>query len=250
MAMIRRQLSSLLRALPWPLFMTSALIAALFVAWQALIAVDYLYPVWYEAIDVDKTIAQYGPQNRQGKLSFETTTKNERVRLFAALADAVHDRGQGLEALVYHDSNGRPIDTLLTAPEIVHLQDVARLFDWLRMFGWVALGALIVLLGWLRWRRQALPSLRKLLLGTVSGIAVIGVVIVALGPVKVFYQLHEWIFPPGHQWFFFYQDSLMSMMMKAPVLFGPIALTWALLSLLLIAVLLIVAKSLLLVRSP
>ncbi len=245
MAMIRQQFPSLFRALSWSLFTTSTLAAALFVAWQALAAVDYLYPVWYEALDIDQTIAHYGPQNRQGKLLFETTTKNERVRLFAALVNAVHHRGQGLENLVYHDSAGRPIDTLLTAPEIVHLQDVARLFDWLRISGWVALGALIALFGWLRWRRQALPSLRKLLLGTVSGIVVVGAVIFALGTVKVFYQLHEWIFPPGHQWFFFYEDSLMSMMMKAPELFGPIALSWAVLSLMLITALLIVAKRLL-----
>ncbi len=243
--MIRRQFSSLFRILPWALFTTLALVVCLFVAWKALIAVDYLYPVWYQALDIDQTIAQYGPQNRQGKLFFETTTKEERVRLFSALADAVHDRGKGLENLVYHDSGGRPITTLLTAPEVVHLQDVARLFVWLEKAGWLALVALIALFCWLRWRQRALPSLRKLLFGTIIGIAIAGVVIIALDPVKVFYQLHEWIFPQGHQWFFFYEDSLMSTMMKAPALFGPIALTWALLSLLLMSVLLIVAKRLL-----
>ena len=242
--MKRQRFTYLFRALPWALLMTLSLVTTLFVSWRVLIAVDYLYPIWYEAIDIDETIARYGPQNRQGKLLFETTTKDERVHLFAALVDAVHDQGRGLEDLVYHDSSGRPIATLLTAPEIVHLQDVARLFGWLRMFGWVALGALIVLLGWLRSRQQALPSLRKLLLGTVSGIAIVGAVTVVLGPIKVFYQLHEWIFPSGHQWFFFYEDSLMSMMMKAPELFGPIVLTWALLSLLLITALLIAARHL------
>jgi Protein of unknown function (DUF1461) len=240
--MTRKGFSYRFRALPWALFMILTLVASLFVAWQALIAVNY--PVWYEALDIDQTIAQYGPQNRQSKLLFETTTKNERVRLFAALVEAVHDQGKGLEDLVYHDSGGRPIAPLLTAPEIVHLQDVARLFGWLRMFGWVTLGALIVL-GWLRWRRHALPSLQKLLLGTVTGVALLGAVVAALGPTEVFYQLHEWIFPHGHQWFFFYEDSLMSMMMKAPALFGPIALTWALLSLLLVTALLIAAKRLL-----
>lgn len=243
--MTRQRFSFLFRALPWALFMISALVVALFLAWRALIAVDYLYPVWYEAIDIEQTITRYGPQNRHGKLLFEMTTKSERVRLFAALADAVHNQGRGLENLVYHDSSERPIATLLTMPEIVHLQDVARLFDWLQMIGWMTLGALIVLLAWLRSRRQVLPSLRKLLLGTIGGIALVGVVIIVLGPTRVFYQLHEWIFPPGHQWFFYYEDSLMSMMMKAPDLFGPIALTWALLSLLLIAVLLIAAKRLL-----
>jgi uncharacterized membrane protein len=40
---------------------------------------------------------------------------------------------------------------------------------------------------------------------------------------EVFYAFHEAIFPPDHQWFFYYQDSLMSTMMKAPFLFGYIA---------------------------
>jgi hypothetical protein len=47
----------------------------------------------------------------------------------------------------------------------------------------------------------------------------------------VFYGLHTWIFPPGHAWFFYYQDSLMTMMMKAPELFAYIALTLAVVSL-------------------
>ena len=239
------KLSTIFRAVSWAALTTLIVISAAFIAWQALKTADYLYPVWYEALDIDQTIAHYGPQNRHGKLLFETTTKLERVRLFASLADAVHNQGRGLEDLVYHDSNKRPIATLLTIAEIVHLQDVARLFGWLRMFGSLVIGALIALLAWLRWRRHALPQLRKLLLGTVSGIAFIGAVIVAWGPTTVFYQLHDWIFPSGHQWFFYYEDSLMSMMMKAPDLFGPIALTWALLSLLLIAVLLIAAKRLL-----
>jgi Protein of unknown function (DUF1461) len=233
------------RTLPWFVFMALTLVAALFLSWRALIGFDYLYPVWYETLDIDQTIAQYGPQNRQGKLLFETTTKIERVRLFSALADAVHHQGRGLKDLVYQDSTGHPIATLLTAPEIVHLQDVARIFGWLQTVGWVALAALVVLLTWLRSGRQVLPSVRKLLLWTVSGIAIVGAVVVALGPTKLFYQLHEWIFPPGHQWFFFYQDSLMSTMMKAPVLFGPIALTWALLSLLVTTALLIGTKRLL-----
>ncbi|MFN2223885.1 MAG: DUF1461 domain-containing protein, partial [Candidatus Promineifilaceae bacterium] len=39
-----------------------------------------------------------------------------------------------------------------------------------------------------------------------------------------------WICPPGHQWFFYYQDSLMTTMMKAPVLFAGIAAEWLVLT--------------------
>jgi hypothetical protein len=41
--------------------------------------------------------------------------------------------------------------------------------------------------------------------------------------VPVFYALHDWIFPPDRPWFFYYQDSLLTTMMKAPDLFGAIA---------------------------
>ncbi len=43
------------------------------------------------------------------------------------------------------------------------------------------------------------------------------------GPEAVFYQFHIWLFPADHEWFFYWQDSLMSTLMKAPVLFGGIA---------------------------
>ena len=39
----------------------------------------------------------------------------------------------------------------------------------------------------------------------------------------MFYQFHIWLFPADHEWFFYWQDSLMSTLMKAPVLFGGIA---------------------------
>jgi hypothetical protein len=36
-----------------------------------------------------------------------------------------------LAKLQYHDENGHVIDTLLRDPEVVHLQDVAKLIEWL-----------------------------------------------------------------------------------------------------------------------
>ena len=45
-----------------------------------------------------------------------------------------------------------------------------------------------------------------------------------------FYALHEWIFPDNHQWFFYYQESLMTVLMKAPDLFGAISVLIALLA--------------------
>lgn len=44
-----------------------------------------------------------------------------------------------------------------------------------------------------------------------------------IGPTRVFYTLHEWVFPSDHQWMFSYQESLMTTLMKAPDLFAAIA---------------------------
>ena len=53
---------------------------------------------------------------------------------------------------------------------------------------------------------------------------IITIVFLIFGAKAIFYQMHVLIFPPDHQWFFYYQDSLMSTMMKAPDLFAGIAL--------------------------
>lgn len=72
-----------------------------------------------------------------------------------------------------------------------------------------------------------MPSVRIQLAGLAVLSAVIGIILAVIGPKAVFTQMHIWVFPPQHKWFFYYQDSLMSTMMHAPVLFGGIAAQWA-----------------------
>ena len=42
--------------------------------------------------------------------------------------------------------------------------------------------------------------------------------------------MHEMVFPDDHQWFFYYQDSLMTTLMKAPDIFFAIGAVWAILA--------------------
>jgi hypothetical protein len=223
----------------WTLFALLIFLAALCLAWQSLAQVDFLYPVWYDTIGIEQTIATYGPRNRF-RHQFEHTSRVERIRLFAAIVDAIHQRGAGLADLTYHEPDGRPITRLLTPPEIVHLQDVARLIARLSAVGMLAMLGWPLLLAVLWWQRVAMPPLSHLLLTVVGLLATVGVTILVLGPVRVFYALHTWIFPPGHQWFFYYEDSLMTLLMKAPEIFGYITLTLATLTLLLFLMLLLV----------
>jgi hypothetical protein len=72
-------------------------------------------------------------------------------------------------------------------------------------------------------QKLAFPSLRNIVLGFCAGIFVISAIVLSLGATQVFYWLHTKVFPEGHQWFFYYEDSLMTTLMKAPDIFAFIA---------------------------
>jgi hypothetical protein len=227
----------------WVLFGLTALLTAAYIAWLTLAQINFLYPLWHDVIGIDRTIEIFGPQNRY-RQGFQQTSEAERSRLFAAIVDAIHNQGKGLRELVYHDTSGRALGRLLREPEILHLKDVARLIDQLKRFGLGASISTVALLIVIRQQRLPVPSLASLMLGAAVPLGSVTAVVLLLGPVEVFYWLHTLIFPPGHEWFFYYQDSLMSTMMKAPDLFGYIAAAWAMLSLLLLAGFLIAATPL------
>jgi hypothetical protein len=217
------------RSLLWATLLLAALPASLLASWQLLRSADFLYPLWYEAIGIDRTIAEYGPKNHYRE-HFELTTKDERSRLFAAIVAAIHDGGRGLETLTYHDARGNPVAPLLRAPEITHLHDVARLVEWFYRLG---LGATLIWLLALAqlWRlRLPPPPLGRYFAGLGLAVAALSLGVIAVGAEKVFYTAHTLIFPAGHQWFFYYEESLMTMLMKAPDLFAAIAAEWLLLS--------------------
>jgi hypothetical protein len=225
-------MTRLLERMRWPLLLVTALFTALFIAWLALSAVDFLYPVWHKTLDIGDTVRVYGPQNHN-RHGFERTNAEEHARLFAAIVHAVENGGRGLEDLRYRDAQGQAIDLLLTRPEIVHLQDVARLVGAFQHFGWACTLVFIAIAASLRLWPAPRPAVKKYLT-YLAVIVLLGVgALLALGPKAVFYKLHTWIFPPGHLWFFYYQDSLMTTLMKAPVLFAGIAAEWLALTLLL-----------------
>ncbi len=216
-------LKKLLHTLRWSVFFISLFISTFFLAWCLSAQQQFFYPFWYHQLGIDSTIEKYGPQNKNIG-GFQNTTEQERFRLFAAINKAVHNDGHGLSSLRFHDPSTHQVKTFLTAPEIMHLQDVAKLLNTLRLVGIVAVGAMLCLLGYSLWRRDKLPALKTLHL---YGLLVLGMSVIAtlvIGAEKVFYQFHIWIFPPGHPWFFYYQDSLMSTSMQAPNLFGAIAI--------------------------
>jgi len=116
---------------------------------------------------------------------------------------------------------------LLHEAEIIHLKDVARLISFLIKLLVFSSAVWLVYSAYLVKTQSAFPKLTA----QVSGFALVAVlvlaIILAFGWETTFNQLHIWIFPAEHQWFFYYQDSLMSTMMWAPHLFSYIGLAWA-----------------------
>ncbi|MBL4865977.1 MAG: DUF1461 domain-containing protein [Pseudomonadales bacterium] len=213
------------------------IVSCFYLGWKTLATVDFLYPFWYQQIGIDHAIDRFSPQNRY-KNNFAETDDAERFRLFNAILEAVQNEGKGLSSIKYHHPNGEPIDTLLRKAEIVHLQDVAKIitaFFWAGLISTITLFPALVLL---QIKKIPMPKITTLIVSLSAIFSVAGVLVLTIGPVKFFYALHSYIFPDNHQWFFYYQDSLMTTMMLAPTLFGYIAFSWALLSFIFIALLL------------
>ncbi len=207
----------------------SGLIVALGITWWIMAQMNFSYGFWHGYGGMAEGIDRLAKTNVQ-KFGFEKTTKEQREDLFKQIMDCIHNNGKGLEEITYK-VDGFPEQTLLVESEVIHLNDVANL---------IQLGFYIVMVGCFVWgglwffygfRGRVAPSL-LLQIGTILlFVLVVVAVVFAIGPVPVFYQLHVWLFPEGHQWYFYFQKSLMATMMYAPNFFGWVAVEWLAISL-------------------
>ncbi len=207
----------------------SCLITAFWISWHALAQVNFGYSMGYDLLDMAH-IQRFGPTN-QYRHGFEQTSRHQHMTLFAEIVDAIQHGGKGLGDIRYFAGNHS--DRLLRKPEVVHLQDVANLitlFNQVAMASVVLLVMLVLLYRRLGWQP---PTAKRILLGSAITLAVAGLFLLIVGPTQTFYWLHTKVFPDDHQWFFYYQESLMTTLMKAPDLFGFIAALWGLAALVL-----------------
>lgn len=202
----------------WPIFFVCQLISLALLSWHLAAQWHFAYPVGYKLLDLETHIAEYAPLNRN-KAEFEHTTPEEHWRLFGEITDAVQDGGRGLQRISYTLRNGQSTG-LMHEAEIIHLQDVANLIDIFYQTGLICVALWLVFIALAAWKKWSPPSNKKVFTGfmVIIGLAALGILIV--GPTAVFYWLHVKIFPPGHQWFFYYQDSLMTTLMEAPDIFA------------------------------
>ncbi len=217
----------------WGFYLLLTFLATLPVSWWVLSNADFAYPVLYDQIGVAEHIERYAPKNNKQKLGFELTSKEKRLELFHQVSESIQNHGKGLAQLSYKGQNyqGKNNQTvaLFTSAEVTHLQDVANLLDKLKPLSiglivlWLSVGLVLVM------KKVKPPSVKQWLISTLVLALVVGATL-ALGPEKIFNQLHVWVFPNNHQWFFYYEESLMSTMMKAPDIFGFIAGIFVLMS--------------------
>ncbi|WP_191321735.1 DUF1461 domain-containing protein [Colwellia sp. C1TZA3] len=219
-----------IRPLLWCIFALALLVFSLGISWQVSKATNFLYGFWYQTLEINTVISTNVPKNTQGKRDFPINDIKLHKQKFANIVQAIHQHGNGLAAISYLNHQA-VLQKLLTKSEVQHLQDVANLLDSMSQIWW---GNLLFLLSLLifysRKAKQltaesirAMPTAKQKL----SSLACFVVLVIAMlgiwGFTAVFYYLHTVIFPSEHQWFFYYQDSLMSSLMKAPDIFAAIA---------------------------
>ncbi len=215
----------------WFLLFPCLLFSSVFVSWHALSKVNFLYNFWYENTQLESFIDHYAPLNRY-KDQFENTDQVERVRLFAEIVASINKGGQGLGEISYRNPQGELIDSLLRQSEVEHLEYVANLISFLNYLGSTSIFLSLSCLGLLIFFKVASPVLKKTLGIYALIVFLLFLIVMVVGPLNVFVFLHELAFPKGHQWFFYYQDSLMTTLMMAPDLFAYFAAVWVGLSIL------------------
>ena len=238
------------RQLIWCVFALALLVFALGISWQVSKTSSFLYGFWYQTLDIQQVINKSVPKNSQGKRDFPTDDSQLHEKKFADIVQAIHQHGDGLAEIRYVNLQGIS-RKLLTPSEVQHLQDVANLLDSISHYWWGNLFLLLSLLVFycrklknytaLNARQSLIKSTRKLPTGkqkflTLAGFVLcIAALLGILGFTEVFYYLHTVVFPANHQWFFYYNDSLMASLMKAPDIFAAIAMQLVVVALLIAA---------------
>ena len=207
-------------------------------SWHLLSKADFFFAQIYEYNELEDHIDHYAPQNRN-RDDFEVTTRQERVRIFGEIVTAINSGGSGLDDIEYRTRSGEKIDKFLTSPEIEHLSDVSDLVSYAHRIGLIVAGALAIfyfscrahksIKGTHLWRPASVASsfISMLILSSTIVAAVF-----AVGPQTVFYALHEVFFADKAQWYFYFQESLMTTLMPESV-FATIAVMLFLVTLML-----------------
>jgi len=205
------------------------LVSCLYVSWQVLSQANFLYDQIYEHNGLEAHVNEFAPLNRNDKESFALTSKTERVRVFSDIAREINTGGGGLGSITYTPEGADAATPFLVEAERDHLQDVANLVSSLKPIGAVIASLLIAFYGFCwyykvsRYQYFWRPSGVFVSLFQIAAVAALCVAITfAIGPQQTFYLLHEWAFSDKAQWYFYFEDSLMTTLMPE-IVFANIA---------------------------
>ena len=205
------------------------LVSCLYVSWQVLSQANFLYDQIYEHNNLEAHVNEFAPLNRNDKESFALTSKTERVRVFSDIAREINTGGGGLGSITYTPEGADAATPFLVEAERDHLQDVANLVSSLKPIGAVIASLLIAFYGFCwyykvsRYQYFWRPSGIFVSLFQIAAVAALCVAITfALGPQQTFYLLHEWAFSDKAQWYFYFEDPLMTTLMPE-IVFANIA---------------------------
>lgn len=228
-------MNSIIRQFLWLIFALSLLVFSLGVSWQISKLSNFYYNTWYQVLSIEEVIQKQVPINTQGKTDFPIKNTALHQQMFADIVAAIHEQGVGLKDIIYHNNNGR-IAPLLTQSEVIHLQDVANLLTKVTYIWLVNILVLLCFLdlychGYLskflkakiKTQQLSMPTGKGKLLSILCFFTLLVIIFSLWGFTDIFYYLHTLVFPVDHQWFFYYRDSLMSTLMKAPDIFAVIA---------------------------
>lgn len=204
------------------------IIACALLSWHLLSKANFFFYHIYEYNELQEHIDKYAPQNRN-RDNFEDTTKEERVRIFGEMVTAINNNGLGLSDIEYRLRSGEIIDTFLTEPELNHLVDVSDLISGVNRIGIIVSFSLILFyLLCLFYKIKKGVSFWKPAGVTISfiNICVLALIVTGtifiVGPREVFHKFHEWFFANKGQWYFYFEDSLMTTLLPEHV-FGSIS---------------------------
>jgi hypothetical protein len=196
----------------------------LVLSWHFLSKANFFFDTLYDMHQIESHIAEFAPQNRQNRINFELTSKNERIRIVGKILRTVNSKGVGLETIKYFNTDGVPVNLFLTLAEVEHLKDVSVLVHLMNSIAFILMIIFIIIIS-LAWRyKTTTPSLLMLTCSMVGFVIITTGCIIFIGPQIVFNELHEWVFADKSEWHFYYQDSLMTTLLKAPDTFATIAI--------------------------
>jgi integral membrane protein (TIGR01906 family) len=199
------------------------LIISLYVSWNIASKNNFFYNTLYDRLDIDKHIKKYSIKNTDvQKRYFYFTDKKTHINIFHQIVNEINGDGENLDEISFNFKDKKI--KFLTNEEIIHLKDVVYLvknFKYVIFF--VIFPVLFFILLIMKLKNIKFFGIFPNIFLFSGFLLTFLMIFNFIGFKKIFTYFHE-IFFKNSQWFFYYEDSLMTTLMKAPDIFFYISL--------------------------